>query len=1754
MALKDLITGYAPIVKDLVTQVAPIVKEKMANTPVKNQATKSNEVRTAKVLPPAPVKQQATKSEEVRTPKVLPPAPVKKHATKIEELREPKVMTGTGWSNVTNSIQKTVPAEISKLYEYTMKLAKENISNDLIKQYSGKRLTDEEAKKINKYIVPEETTIDQWDGGLKNQEDEYILDKLKDNLGHDFEKKRFEYMDENVIKPSELTIKDYQKIDPVVYEKFKKAYVNRGAIMLQKEKEDFIKYYMKKNSSKSGVFSIAPSIIKDSLIKDSFDHEKIAKKYPEQYKEAEAEYYKEKEKAYYIGKAKQELDDLFIEKEGSSAFAKKEVKKAWNVERLSQKLTEAISLGTIKPDSIIGRAFDTTYAEDGYIKYNGMMIDDEFKTEKGKTHAMITNTGAMLLGGLLPYSLISSTMKTLVNSLVLARDAGFLHKMATGIKAVEKFSPLLAETVVYNLLEEGVDAGIRTGTGQQYGFNDFVMGVLMGAGTGGALHILTGGKVLEGKGLIELAKDMEAKFKKTGNVNSLRTMQIDKEGTTLNSMFHENRYAFYNKPDSSNKNLIPGVDKSAPLPEVKKEVNIDEVNIKLNESRNINDEDLHNQDTEDMRMDIKSIEDDIQGLRKEMANETNIESKKQLETRIDEMNAYKKDIDEVIKLYEEYSPEEIKKIKDDIEKEVLSDMSYYKNIEENDDQSIHSSKKLVSDIINVFKKPRIRMLLSGGKKIADIKSGRTFKETFNNLFLQDGTADRDVFRTSLKRLAERFKDTEYSKEFADLYQSSKYGEVDESSLFDDYILPALQDYNEKSDIRAKKKRVPTKLPEYNIVDEKANATAQLLLRSKRVSDEMKTAIAEDPLSYHKVLKDEDVQDFVDGLTDEELRELLASKDAKFSTYAGAKLLEGFDDTKYTDAQADIVHQIEEIAYKAGQGVQAQKKLIEVMSPVQKLSRVEKTLPKGTILRDVDRDNIVKAFSDQKKSYKKLQAAEKQAKKTLLEKDIKKSEIAKKEFIRTAKVLRNTLNKSVPKKFFDLLTTLVQGNALVVKSFVKNPIWNAVMSPLRGYSKAQSWIADSIISLARGGGKKTITYGSPKQTAKGVAEGLVESAKISWRGALPGDMLQIDEYNIIKPIQAFISALSGKGLPVNAKTGRTRIIDRITKAIEANPTAYSAEAGFRALSWGDKPFYYSSYRNSILEQAKLLGLKGDDLKRELLFPRPDVEAKAIVAGRKTTFQEDSAVANFTTAGLNAVGNIPLIGPPFKFFARLQAIFIKTPVNVMDQTFELTVPFYSVAKMLMNAKQGNSREALLDFGKASTAIQISAVTGILINNGLVGDSGYTNKKVEALKAGATPSGKVNISGIKRLIMGENTSYRNDDLTIDTAMLGPVGASIIMQELRQDKGGVISGVYGDAKKIYEDKSLDSVAGAFESQITDLFGVGNFAMDQTFMAGATSLLEAVANSDTSAGQSKIDNVILNNIKLLTGIALPNNLAVLGRVNDKYKRNLKGDTLGESVSNVIKSRIFQTEDLPIQIGLFGEKKLNTPEGENPLVYHMLNGFGFDKIKTDKTYQSIDTIYQKTGDMSVIPSMVTNKLKVDGENIVLNKKQHSEYLEAVGVSRKMIVDDFINSDVFKKLDTGTKTDIFKRLYDEGLEGAKAYYFNKPHTEKNILKIWEYANDNKSTTPEELGAYYHKLGEDTNQNFVATKNQQKDFYKKKILLSGYTPDEVSEFVDRKIDEGFSKDKIIGSLEAMYRDEVIPYNQYQYGLLNIPSNLK
>ena len=101
MALKDLITGYAPIVKDLVTQVAPIVKEKMANTPVKNQATKSNEVRTAKVLPPAPVKQQATKNEEVRTPKVLPPAPVKKHATKIEELREPKVMTGTGWSNVT---------------------------------------------------------------------------------------------------------------------------------------------------------------------------------------------------------------------------------------------------------------------------------------------------------------------------------------------------------------------------------------------------------------------------------------------------------------------------------------------------------------------------------------------------------------------------------------------------------------------------------------------------------------------------------------------------------------------------------------------------------------------------------------------------------------------------------------------------------------------------------------------------------------------------------------------------------------------------------------------------------------------------------------------------------------------------------------------------------------------------------------------------------------------------------------------------------------------------------------------------------------------------------------------------------------------------------------------------------------------------------------------------------------------------------------------------------------------------------------------------------------------------------------------------------------------------------------------------------------------------------------------------------------------------------------------------------------------
>lgn len=174
-----------------------------------------------------------------------------------------------------------------------------------------------------------------------------------------------------------------------------------------------------------------------------------------------------------------------------------------------------------------------------------------------------------IAGGFVPYGLISKGVKVGISGLAgmnamkympgLSRSLGYVDELA---KTNNIWKSVLAEATIFNVLEENVDAVIRKGIlKQDYTFNDFMMGITMGAGFGSTIQI--GGHILKGP---ELQKQMQVaveEFQKTGDFESVRSLPLG--DSTFGSVFQETRFAYYK--GLNDPNARPGIERPAPLPE-----------------------------------------------------------------------------------------------------------------------------------------------------------------------------------------------------------------------------------------------------------------------------------------------------------------------------------------------------------------------------------------------------------------------------------------------------------------------------------------------------------------------------------------------------------------------------------------------------------------------------------------------------------------------------------------------------------------------------------------------------------------------------------------------------------------------------------------------------------------------------------------------------------------------------------------------------------------------------------------------------------------------------------------------------------------------------------------------------------------------------------------------------------------------------------------------------------------------------------
>jgi hypothetical protein len=656
----------------------------------------------------------------------------------------------------------------------------------------------------------------------------------------------------------------------------------------------------------------------------------------------------------------------------------------------------------------------------------------------------------------------------------------------------------------------------------------------------------------------------------------------------------------------------------------------------------------------------------------------------------------------------------------------------------------------------------------------------------------------------------------------------------------------------------------------------------------------------------------------------------------------------------------------------------------------------------------------------------------ETKKNFTEKNIKKHIELQGKKQKALNEIADILESKQPRDVWDTLSTIMQGNLLSPISLVTNVYSNALLQPLRFLSKLPSQAIDMVYSKATGKPRIIDLLASSKGYKTGFKDGAIEGYKQLKTGADVQELQKLEISRGFKPIRALMAGLD--------KSKSQTISERINNLVEGT-FGMPAEAFFRALNFGDKPFQKANEMAKAYELASLKGLKGEEMQKFLLFP--DAESAALIktAGEEATFKSDTEVSkvasNFLLAIQKGIGKLPVVGGPLKVIVKSQTPFVKTPLNIIMETLDFAVPPLSLSKAIYYGKKGDRTKALEFMGKAMVGVMIQALADKLFEGGLLTGSPDDDKKERSLQYQANPPEGINLSGIQRLYSGGDPSIQKDDTWITYNKMGVLGVIFKMRatagQNKKEEGAKFEGQF---EEILHD-TFSSIPSAASS-----------ALELSFLQGTNTLLTAVKDG-------KYDDWLANTFNAVSSIALPNTLASLNRATRRELPELRDEKISTRFLNVLKSKTFATGDLPSKIDLWGEPVRQTPDDRSALLYHLFDVTKARNISADRTSYDVFKLWQKTGDSDVIPSIPgkTQTYEIDGESakVKLTPLQYERLQKYVGRSRKALVDAYLDGNEDGNED---KIASLKAIYKEGFESGKEQFFSEAielNDKLNIIK-------------------------------------------------------------------------------------------------------
>jgi hypothetical protein len=574
-----------------------------------------------------------------------------------------------------------------------------------------------------------------------------------------------------------------------------------------------------------------------------------------------------------------------------------------------------------------------------------------------------------------------------------------------------------------------------------------------------------------------------------------------------------------------------------------------------------------------------------------------------------------------------------------------------------------------------------------------------------------------------------------------------------------------------------------------------------------------------------------------------------------------------------------------------------------------------------------------------------------------------------------KELNTMVNNLVERGWGEIGKMLIQGNLLTPMSQVVNVGANLVNLFGKGFVDA---IAIPVEKLANMFGmhseyNRKHSFMAYVHGWKAFGDGLGEATKTMFTGKNVDQTVEWNMHRGFMPIQSLL-AIMGKGdIPLNEK-GNPSISQRIKLGVSAT-LGVPAEVMFRMLSIGDVPFRRYAETIELYRIAKDKGLEGEALRTFMRHPDQASQKIAVREGRKLTFQEETTVSEFANqsaayiektlgAGLEYIVGKGIVDPEqvSKFVVATAIPYRTTPANILHESLTYLSPYYAAARIASGVRRKDARSVSENFGKMMVGSVATTTAIMLIKEGLMSAPlDWQDDEKKNLSYDQFPPSSINISGIMRMIRGEDHTKKPDDYFINYEKLGIVGATM---------GAVAAGTdrFELRNRNYEDMSFAHRAFNDIIGISPLAGVSHM-MDQSFMQGMQTLLSTMAASAGSDDWAfKVEKWMQSYFKAASATVLPNTLSAMNRAQREFLPDMRvtrdmspAERLVKTLEYTIKDRTFNTDDVPVRVDWKGNRIKQNPEGANPLAYQLFDITKARQAEADPVSNEMWRLYESTG-------------------------------------------------------------------------------------------------------------------------------------------------------------------------------------------------